>query len=448
VACYVRSPSTNLFMGEDLQVARQAYGDERFKSALQALRYRNFRLIWIGQFARGTAQWIQLTAAPLLVLELGGSAIDLGVVAALQSAPVLILAPIAGAAADSVDKRRALSLLQLVMMAQGLLLVVLTAGGLIAIWQVLLLSALFGLANAAEMPIRQAFIAELVPRASLSNAIVLQQAAFSTTRTVAPFIAGVSIIVLGYTLTFAVAALCSLICVVLLSMMDRAQIHALRRRPFGQLGTALSEGGRYVLTSGIVRNTLVVVCGTTAFGLSIQAVMPVFALDVVGLDSWGYGAMLAALGAGTVVGAVLMTSVTAERARMVMTLGLGGLAASLGALSVTQSEYAVFGLVLAVGFTSMTVFSSSNVIVQSAIEHDVRGRVMGLYIAIYSGGAAAGALLAGVVAEQQGVQASIGLMAIGMLMVALWALLRITLPALRAQNSTTTSVEGSTVNRS
>jgi predicted MFS family arabinose efflux permease len=327
-------------------------------------------------------------------------------------------------------------------------MVALTVTGMITIPVVVLLSAVFGLANAAEMPIRQSFVAELVPRETIPNAVVLMQTAFSTSRMTGPVVAGVVVAGFGFTAAFAVAAGLSLTCVVLLSVMDRRSIRTAQRRTGETLASSLLSGARYVGQTAIVRDTLVVVCGTTAFGLSILAIMPIFAVDVLGLDSWGYGALLAALGAGTVVGAACMTFVGAPRARVIMSLGLACLAALLGAVAVTLSAAIAFVLMLLVGFVSMTVFSSTNVTVQTTVDHEVRGRVMGLYVAIYSGGAAAGALLVGIIAEAANVHAAIAVSAIGVAVVALWAFGRITRPALALQKSIVTNVDGSVVNRS
>ncbi|MGH2604775.1 MAG: MFS transporter, partial [Dehalococcoidia bacterium] len=138
---------------------------------MRALRHADFRLIWLGQIARGTSQWMQVTTVPLYVLRAGGGAFELGIVAALQFLPVMVLAPLGGAAADRVPKRVVLIVAQVVLAAQALVLALTTLTATDTLLPVFVLSFVFGVANAIEMPFRQTFVAELLPASDLLNGI-------------------------------------------------------------------------------------------------------------------------------------------------------------------------------------------------------------------------------------------------------------------------------------
>jgi MFS family permease len=396
---------------------------------IQALAHQNFRYIWIGQFARGVAQWTQLTAAPLLVLHLGGSAIDLGILAALQFGPVVIVSSLAGVFADGLDKRLSLQRVQLVLAGQGAVLALLTATQAITIGQLFVASTVFGLANAFEMPIRQSLIAELVPPRTLPNAITLQQAAFNLSRMLAPIAAATLVTGAGFAATFALATGASLLSVVLLQAMTEV---ARRSYRFGATTffDALRLGLRFVVSNATVRDTLLVLFGTTAFGLSVQTILPVFASDALGLGAWGYGALLATMALGAVIGATAMTFVGANRAHLTMSLALVALAVSLATMSMASWAPLAFALMATIGLTTMIVFGSTNITVQSNIEHEFRGRVMGFYIAIYSAGAALGGLFAGGIADRTDVRTAILANAVGVTVIGTFAAVAVTRPAI------------------
>ena len=150
------------------------------------MRHRNYRIYWFGQIGSLVGAWMQSVAQPWLVLELGGSPLQLGTVLALMFAPSMFLAPIGGVIADRVDKRRVLMIVNAVAMLQAALLFGLAASGLVEIWHVYLLALLAGFVNAIEMPVRQAFAAELVPADDLVNAIALNSTSFNLSRVIGP----------------------------------------------------------------------------------------------------------------------------------------------------------------------------------------------------------------------------------------------------------------------
>src|SRR5438876_629144 len=147
-----------------------------FPAGFSALNHRDFRVFWTGQIVSQLGTWMQRIGQAWLVLELTNSALKLGIITALQFTPVLLFAIVGGAVADRVSKRKLLLLTQTVLMIQAAVLTVLVWTGAVRYWHVAILATVYGLANAFDMPARQSFVAEIVGRRDLMNAIALNSA--------------------------------------------------------------------------------------------------------------------------------------------------------------------------------------------------------------------------------------------------------------------------------
>src|SRR5918999_1230739 len=185
-----------------------------------ALRHPNYRYWISGQIVSLVGTWMQTVSQPWLVLLLGGTPLQLGTVLALQYAPSLVLAPLGGVLADRVDKRRALMVANAVASVEAAVLFTLTFTGVVQIWHVMVLATVLGLVNAVEMPLRQAFAAELVPRRDLMNAIALNSATFNVARIVGPGVAGLTLALFGPAVNFAINAFSYLAVLLGLSRID------------------------------------------------------------------------------------------------------------------------------------------------------------------------------------------------------------------------------------
>ena len=158
-----------------------------------AFRHRNYRIFFAGQTVSLVGTWMQQVAQAWLVLELTGDPMWLGIVAAAQFIPVMILGLFAGVAADALPKRQTLIATQAVMMTLAVVLAILTVTGLVEVWMILVLAILLGCANAVDMPVRQSFAIELVGREDVGNAVALNSAMFNGSRIVGPALAGLTI---------------------------------------------------------------------------------------------------------------------------------------------------------------------------------------------------------------------------------------------------------------
>jgi MFS family permease len=369
-----------------------------------ALRHRNFRLYWSGQVVSLVGTWMQSVSQPWLVLELGGNALQVGTVIALQFAPALFLAPIGGVLADRFDKRSLLLLTQALAMVQAATLFGLTASGTIEIWQIQVLALILGITSAFDMPVRQSFVAEVVPRKDLLQAIALNSASFNLARVVGPAVAGVTLALFGSAVNFGINTLTYTAVIVGLVLINpgtllRVPVPAVRPT----IRHSLVEGFRYAANTPSVLWLLVLLGGMSVFAMNFQTLLPLFARFTLGMDAGAYGALFAVMGFGSLLGSLTLAFMGERRPRLRLILG-GGAAflafeLMLGFVRVPAIAYVVVGLV---GLTSMLMVNTINATVQRSVPDELRGRVMSLYVTVFAGSAPLGGLFAGAVAQVLG----------------------------------------------
>lgn len=368
------------------------------------MRHRNYRVYWLGQAGSLTGAWMQSVAQPWLVLQLGGTPLQLGSVLALMFAPSMILAPLGGVLADRVDKRRTLLAVNAIAMVNASILFGLTVSGVVEIWHVYVLALSAGFVNAIEMPVRQSFVAELVPGDDLPNAIALNATAFNLSRVIGPAIAGVVIAAAGVGSAFGLNAISYLSVLFGLSRLDPSTFRDVERADrLVSIRASLAEGVRYALATPTVLWPLVLLGGTAMLAMNFQTLLPVFARDVLAMDSGGYGALFATMGAGSLLGSLALAY--AARRRPMKRLIIGGGAAFLGlevALGMTSHPLAAFGLVAGIGLAAMLMVNTINVTIQNSVPDALRGRVMALYVTVFAGSGPLGGLFAGALAQAFG----------------------------------------------
>jgi len=376
----------------------------RMRLMVRAFRYRNFRLFFLGQSLSLVGTWMQLVAVGWLVYRLTGSALQLGVVAFAGQISTLVLPPFAGLLADRVERRRLLIWTQSLFLAQALLLSLLVLSGSVRIWQIALLSLLNGIINSFDMPARHSFVADLVPdREDLANAIPLNSAMFNSARLVGPSLAGILISRFGESVCFLINAASYL--AVLAALCAMRVPSAPRRQSDGRraLGEIL-DGFVYAWSSLPLRGTLLLLCLLSLTIMPYTTLLPAFARDVLHGTSRDYGFMVTASGVGCLACNILF----AARRNV---LGLAGVlppaiiavAVCLAVLSLSRGFPAALVILFFLGGISMAQLTASNVILQTVVDHDKRGRVMSLYIMSFIGMIPIGGLAAGAIAESVGV---------------------------------------------
>lgn len=364
----------------------------------RSLVHHRFRLYFAGQLVSLTGTWMQLVAQAWLVYRLTGSSFMLGLVAFLSQLPVMLFGLFGGVLADRWQRRRILLVVHACAMAQAVALAVLTLGGLVQIWHIMVLAVLLGFANAMEMPARHGLLAELVPRTELPNAIALNSSLFSLARVIGPALAGVLVAALGEGWVFAVNGIS--FCAVILALWAMGPVG---RGAGDETPTTLGEGLRFALAHRPMFFALTLVLMVSLFGMPYSLLMPLFADRVLGGSADTLGWLLGAAGVGAFVAALRLANRTAtDGLRRIA--GWAGIAAGVGlvvlARVATLSLALPVLLVVGYGFTSLV--ASTNTFIQLQADDAMRGRTMALFTVAFIGMTPVGRLLAGSAAEWLG----------------------------------------------
>jgi MFS family permease len=372
-------------------------GTSRVRSHLsntfRALRHRNFQLFFSGQFISLIGTWIQSVAQSWLVYRLTGSVVLLGMMGFAGQMPVFLLAPFGGTVADRHNRHRILIFTQSCAMIFAFILAFLTLTERVQIWHLFVLASCFGLANAFDIPTRQAFAVDMVGKEDLINAIALNSSMFNGARIVGPAIAGILVAAVGEGWCFFANAVSYIAVIVGLLMM---KITPVTRKQASSAFSHIAEGFRYVATTKPIRALLLLLGLVSLTGMPYAVLMPIFADQYLGGGSSTLGFLMGASGVGALTAALVLAS-----RKAVFGLGrwvafaCGGFGVSLVLFSLSRSFWLSAALLVPVGFSMMTQMSSSNTLVQAMIPDELRGRVMSVYSMMFMGMAPFGALLAG-----------------------------------------------------
>jgi MFS family permease len=379
----------------------------RWRAIGRAFASRNYRLFFAGQGVSLVGTWMTRLATGWLVFRLGGPDAPwlLGAVSFAGLAPAFVLGPLAGALVDRWNRHTVLVGTQILSLLQSAALawVAFAAGpGTATVWLVAGLSAFQGVVNAFDMPARQALLVEMIERREdLPNAIALNSSLVNGSRLVGPALAGAVIAAAGEAWCFVIDALSYLAVVAALLAMRlprRERVHT-TASVFGHL----AEGVRYALGFPPIR-ALLLLLAVVSFAAMPQAVLlPVFAADVLGGGPHTLGLLSAASGLGALAGAVYLASrssvVGLGRVIVAATVALG---LELAAFSQSRSVGLSAVLLVATGCGMMVQMAASNTLIQTVVDEDKRGRVMGLFGTAFQGAAPFGSLLAGWLAARVG----------------------------------------------
>ncbi len=380
-----------------------------------ALSVPNYRRYISGQSISLIGTWMQMTAQAWLVLSLTHSSTALGAVVALQTLPVLALAPYGGVIADRIDKRRLMVILQSAMGLQALALGLLTVTGTVKVWQIGVLAALLGVNNAFENPSRQSFMLEMVGPEHLRNAVSLNSVMVNVARTIGPAVAGLLIATVGNGVCFLANAASFVAVVGSLVTMDRTALHPTEPTPRAR--GQLREGLRYVRSTRELAVPLMMMAAVGCLTYEFQVSLPVMASRGLHVGAAGYGFMTAAMGVGAVAGGLFV----AARGRT----GLFPLVAGAGSFGVGMTLAAIAPTLLLelpalalAGAASIAFMSTGNSTLQLAAEPSMRGRVMSLWFVAFQGSTPIGGPIVGWVIAVAGARAGLGLGAVTCLVVA------------------------------
>lgn len=373
------------------------------KNIFHALRYRNFRLFFAGQSVSLVGTWMQHIAMGWLVYRLTGSAFLLGVVGFSSQIPAFILSPVAGVMADRWNRHRTLIVTQTLSMAQAFLLAVLTMTGSVAIWQIVLLGVFLGCINSLDIPARQSFIVDMVEKKeNLANAIALNSFMFNAARLIGPSVAGILVAVVGEGPCFLINGI-SFLAVIASLLAMKVNGPARREKNNSRVIEGLKEGVVYAIRSVPIRMILLLLGVIGLMGASYAVLMPVYAREVLAGGPGTFGFLMAAAGIGALAATIYLASRRSA-------FGLGRMipvyssifAVSLIAFSISRAFWLSAALLTVVGFGMMAHTAAGNIILQTVVDDDKRGRVMSFYTMAFMGMAPLGSLLAGSLASRIG----------------------------------------------
>ena len=375
-------------------------------AAWAPLRHRAFRWLWIGVLISWTGTWMQMVGAQWLLVDAPNAAVLVSIVQAATTLPVMLLALPGGVLADSFDRRWLLFTIQVYFFVVGVLLAVLTAAGQMPPALLIAFTFLLGVGTAVLLPTWGATLPELVPRTELRAASRLDLVSVNVSRAVGPALAGVVIAHLGgVSVVFALNAASVVFLAVALLRWRRPPRAASSREGFVP---ALRAGGRYVRHEPVVRRILLRAVMFVAPAMALWALLPVIASQHLQVGADGYGALFAALGAGAILGAVVLGPVT-TRLSTNGALAAAGLiyAATLTVIALVPSFPAALAALVLSGVAWMAVTSTLQAELQLVLPAWVRARGVALYMVTFTGSQTAGALVWGVVADRAGLRPAI-----------------------------------------
>lgn len=375
-------------------------------SPVAALKHRNFRIWWFGQFASVIGTWMQNTAQGWLVLELTDSPFLLGLLTAVQFLPLLFLTLPAGVLADHISKKRLIIATQFTMMMLALILGFLIHFNVVRYWHVLVLSALLGSATAFDNPTRQSFFIDLVGKRDLTNAIALNSTSFNASRMIGPALGGFLIGKYGLEICFFINAASFLAVFTSLFFIRLTEEKKGKVRDTAML-VKIKEGLSYIKGSPFIRNILILTAVICIFAVNFNVLIPVLAREHLGLSAEGYGILLSATGIGSFLGAIFMAVISGFGPSYLLLAG--------GAFCLCFFQLLIYWLnsvtLLALNFVFVGIayiifIASVNSNLQFYASNEFRGRVMSIYILVFQGMVPLGSVISGTISQNWGAPAA------------------------------------------
>jgi MFS family permease len=391
------------------------------RGTFRSLENANYRIWAAGALVSNVGSWMQRTAQDWIVLtELTHrNATAVGIVMGLQFGPQILLLPLTGYAADHLDRRKLLVCTQAAMALLALGLGLLVVTGLVQLWHVYVFAFLLGCAAAFDAPARQTFVAELVEERHLPNAVALNSTSFNAARMIGPALAGVLIAGVGSGWVFLINALSFVAVLGSLSLLRIKKLQPSHRAVHAS--GSFIEGFRYVMRRPDLKAILFMLFLVGTFGLNFPIFISTMSVTVFHAGASQYGLLTSMMAAGSVIGALM----AAARTKPGIPVLLAGAAVfGIGcAVAALMPSYLLFGLVLVViGIAAQTFTTSTNSIVQTSTEPNMRGRVIAILLAIALGGTPVGAPIVGWIADTFGPRWALGAGAVSGLLAASVAL--------------------------
>jgi MFS family permease len=402
------------------ETADQAVPERGLRSAVRALKHRDFALFWSSALVSSTGTWVQNMTVPYVVYDLTGSKSLVGITAFLNMFPTVLVGPLAGSLADRFPRRKVLLATQAAQASVAAALWIVWLVGAGSVPALMGLVTLAALCSGLNIPAQQAYVTELVPRRDLLNAITLNSAQFNAARAIGPAIAGVVLATLGAAWSFFLNAV-SFGAVIMALLLVRTQDQH-RDRPAGNVRQQFAEGWGYVRQRPEIMLCMALVVLVAGLGMPVAQLMPVYATDVFDVGKQGYGLLGSALGIGGIVATPIVGGWGDSVPRRRLVVG-GVVLYGLSLLGFAHAPAFVLAVVSigVAGACFLAVISSLNTTVQLLVDERLRGRIMAIYIMSFTAAYPVGSLVQGWVADQIGAPATTTTAAVVLLAVVAWA---------------------------
>jgi MFS family permease len=396
-----------------------------------ALRYRDYRLLWIGLLVSNLGTWMQFTAMGFFVARMAGSAhqaaLDLGILGAARAIPVLLLSPIAGVVADRLPRRRVLFVTNTTMALAALILALLATAHALNMIGLVLISALNSGANGFDAPTRQSWVPLLVDRRYIGNAVGLNSIAFNAPAVIGPAFAGLLIVWIGVAGAFYFNAGATLAVVIAVILMKPSPTPAQRAEPTWH---AMKQGLSFIVAHPALRWIVLAQFVTAILTRPYSQLIPAFTVNVLHAGPRGLGWAVSAIGIGGFGGA-LLTAYFAQRERRSRLWLQAGLLMSAGVLvlAFVPSLRLAVCVLFVIGVGTMAMMGATSTLIQILSPDDVRGRALSIYTMIAIGVMPLGSLVDGAIGSIIGLRETFALA--GALCVALFLAIWIFAPTVR-----------------
>jgi MFS family permease len=370
-----------------------------------ALYVRDFRLFWLSQVISLSGTWMHSVAQSWLVYSLTKSPLSLGIIASLSSLPILLFTLLGGTVADRYPKRNILIVTQFLALLSALVVGVLADTRIITVWHIGVIACFLGTVNAFDIPTRQSFVAEVVTKADITNAIALNSAAFNGARIIGPVIAGLLIAHVSIPVCFYANSASFIPVIIALSMIRARSVAATSDRSFLR---DIAVGWDFVTRERPVFYIMCLIAVFSLFGIPYVTLLPVLAGEILEAGAKGLSFLVASGGTGSLLGALTIAfkgeigrkDVFIPAAAIVFSLGIFG-------LSFSSSLPVSMALIFTASWGITSFLATGNSFIQNAVPDALRGRVMSLYTFVFLGFAPLGNSLIGIVADGLGTVVSL-----------------------------------------
>ncbi|MGC1089215.1 MAG: MFS transporter [Candidatus Acidiferrum sp.] len=399
------------------------------------MQHRNFQLFIAGQLTSLIGTWMQTAAQLWLVYKMTGSAALLGVFGFASQVPILFLAALGGYIGDRYNRHHGVIWTQAVSMVLAFALAALTFTNVIQVWELIFVAFLVGVVNSFDVPIRQAFLVEMVSKEDLPNAIALNSSIFNGARVVGPAIAGFALAWKGPAWCFFLNGLSFLAVIGALLAMRIAK--RVMKSEKGSPFQSLIQGFRFAMSDLPIRSSLLLLSMLSFLGLQYSVFLPIFASDVLHRGAQGFGLLMSAAGVGAVVGALHFAARTSYKG-LARWIAATSTICAVGLVAFSQSKifWLSMTVLVVIGFCATVQMAATNTTLQNRVPDHLRGRIMAVYATMFMGIQPIGSLVAGGVAKKIGAPLTLGVFGTLCFLVSVYFIFRVVMRLQRQPEAT------------